>query len=253
MRHFSSDGVSIAYYDEGEGVPVLLIHGFASNKNVNWRFPGWVDTLKRAGYRVIAVDNRGHGDSEKLYESEHYTSPLMAEDAKNLLDHLEIEQAHVMGYSMGARISAFLSMKHADRVRSVTFGGLGINMVHGIGGADEIAEALLANDIRDVETRQGRAFRAFADQTGSDRKALAACILASRDKIDVADVAGITVPSLVAVGSKDDVAGSGEKLAALIPNAEFVDITGRDHMVAVGDKLYKQGVLEFLGRLEGKL
>ena len=108
MPYFKSDDYTISYLDEGEGEPVLLIHGFASNKMVNWVNPGWVQTLTKAGYHVIAVDNRGHGESEKLYDSALYSSPIMAEDARALLDHLGLQKAFVMGYSMGARISAFL-------------------------------------------------------------------------------------------------------------------------------------------------
>ena len=100
----------------------------------NWVDPGWVRTLVAGGRRVIAFDNRGHGQSEKLYDPERYGAPTMAEDARALLDHLGIERADVMGYSMGARISAFLVLKHPERVRSVIFAGLGINMVRGMVG-----------------------------------------------------------------------------------------------------------------------
>src|SRR5688572_7403274 len=112
MNTFDSDGVTIAYLDEGEGAPILLIHGFASNIQVNWVMTGWVDTLKRAGFRVIAIDNRGHGTSEKLYDTAVYGAAMMAEDARRLLDHLGIQRADVMGYSMGARIAAFLTLAH---------------------------------------------------------------------------------------------------------------------------------------------
>ncbi len=90
MQTFNSDGVEIAYLDEGTGDPVLLIHGFASNVATNWVDTGWVKSLTGAGYRVIAYDNRGHGHSEKLYRLEDYGAPIMAEDARRLLDHLGI-------------------------------------------------------------------------------------------------------------------------------------------------------------------
>src|SRR3972149_6190490 len=134
MLGFGSDGVRIAYRDEGEGEPILLIHGFASNVATNWAAPGWIEALTQAGRRVIAYDNRGHGRSETLYEPELYGAPVMAEDGLRLLDHLGIERADVMGYSMGARIAAFLVLNHPERVRSVVFGGLGINMVRGMVG-----------------------------------------------------------------------------------------------------------------------
>jgi pimeloyl-ACP methyl ester carboxylesterase len=250
MKRFDSGGVSIAYRDEGEGEPVLLIHGFASNTAVNWAGPGWMETLRRAGYRVIAFDNRGHGQSEKLHDKERYGGPLMAEDAVRLLDHLLIDRAHVMGYSMGARITAFLALNHPQRVRSAIFAGMGINMVRGTGDPEPIAEALEAASANEVTDAKARAFRLFADQTGSDRVALAACMRSARMKIMPEALAQITCPVLVAVGTADQIAGSGSELAALIPGAEVLDIPGRDHMKAVGDPVYKHGVLDFLARQE---
>lgn len=246
MQTFDSDGVEIAYVDEGAGEPVLLIHGFASNIATNWRHTGWIEALAGAGYRVVALDNRGHGLSEKLYDTEVYGAPLMAEDARRLLDHLEIEQAHVMGYSMGARISAFLSMAHQPRVQSVVFAGLGINMVRGVGGSGPIAKALEADHIDDVVNDTARSFRAFAEQTGADLQALAACIRSSREKITGEALAAVTRPVLVAVGTEDVIAGPAAPLAELMPNAQVLDIPRRDHMRAVGDPAYKDGVLSFL-------
>lgn len=246
MPSFDSDGVDIAYLDRGEGAPILLIHGFASNKDVNWVHTGWVDLLLKAGRRVIALDNRGHGESQKLHDPEAYGAPTMAEDARRLLDHLDIDRADVMGYSMGARITAFLAMNHPDRVRSAVFAGLGMGMVRGVGAPEPIAEALEAVSIDEVGDPTGRAFRKFAEQTRSDRFALAACMRSSRQKISETDVGGIRVPVLVAVGTRDEIAGSAQDLAHLIPDARVLDIPNRDHMLAVGDKVYKQGVLDFL-------
>ena len=246
MQHFSSDGIDIAYIDEGEGDPILLIHGFASNVTVNWIDTGWVKTLNRAGYRVIALDNRGHGESEKLYEEKYYGAPLMAEDARRLLEHLNITSAHVMGYSMGARITAFLLKNHADLVRSAVFGGYGINMARAIAGRHPIAKALEKGSIDDVVNRTARTFRAFAESTGSDLKALAHCYRAASEIIAIEDLSSIKVPVLVAVGTKDVIGGSATKLAEIIPGAKALDIEGRDHMKAVGDRHFKDGVIEFL-------
>jgi pimeloyl-ACP methyl ester carboxylesterase len=247
-RYFDSDGVEIAYLDEGEGEPILLIHGFASNAQVNWVYTGWLQTLRGAGRRVLAVDNRGHGRSAKLYDPAAYAAPVMAEDMRRLLDHLGIGRADVMGYSMGARIAAFLALNHPERVRSAVFGGLGIGMVRGVGPPEPIAAALEAPDASAVADPVAQSFRAFAEQTRSDLEALAACIRASRQTI-TAELAGrISVPVLVAVGTQDSIAGSAAELAALIPGAEVLDIPNRDHMLAVGDKTYKAGVLDFLER-----
>lgn len=246
MQTFDSNGVEIAFLDEGEGEPILLIHGFASNIATNWVDTGWVRTLTRAGRRVIAIDNRGHGASEKLYDPQKYSSPEMAEDARRLLDHLGLDRADVMGYSMGARITAFLAIRHPERVRSAVFAGLGVNMVRGVGGAGPIAKALEAPSMEDVTNDTARTFRAFAESTGSDLLALAACIRASRDKITPEELATVRVPVLVAVGTQDVIGGSATALAELVPGAEAFEIEGRDHMKAVGDRQYKNAVLAFL-------
>ncbi len=225
---------------------MLLIHGFASNVATNWVDPGWVKALTEAGHRVIAYDNRGHGKSAKLYATDEYGAPLMAEDARRLLDHLQIERADVMGYSMGARISAFLGLAHPWRTRSLVFGGLGLNMVRGVAGTGPVARALEADSIDEVTNPTARTFRAFAEQTGSDLKALAACIRSSRAPITAEDLARIQCPVLVVVGERDVIGGSAVALADLIPGARAVEIAGRDHMKAVGDRAFKEAVLGFL-------
>lgn len=248
MPSFRNGDVEIAYLDEGSGEPIVLVHGFASSKQVNWVNTGWVSTLTRAGRRVIALDNRGHGSSSKLYEQAAYDSAIMADDVRAMLDHLMLGRVDAMGYSMGARICAFLTVNHPARVRSLVLGGLGIRLVDGVGLPESIADALEAPSLADVTDPAGRVFRAFAEQTRSDLKALAACIRGSRQTLSRAQVAAIRVPTLIAVGTRDDVAGSGPELAALIPGARALDIPDRDHMLSVGDKVFKAGVIEFLNQ-----
>jgi pimeloyl-ACP methyl ester carboxylesterase len=250
MPSFDNDGVTIDYFDQGNsaGEPIVLVHGFASTKETNWVWPGWVTALGNAGRRVIALDNRGHGRSAKLYDPAAYDSAIMADDVRALMDHLGIERADIMGYSMGARITAFLALKHPDRARSAVLGGLGIRLVDGVGLPQTVADALEAPSLADVTDPTGRTFRAFAEQTKSDLRALAACIRGSRQTLTADEVGSIRVPVLVAVGTKDDVAGSAEDLAALIPGARALSIPDRDHMLSVGDRTFKAGVAEFLAQ-----
>lgn len=251
MHHFSSDGVDIAFIDhapttEDGREPIVLVHGFASNHAVNWVNTLWTKTLTHAGRRVIALDNRGHGASAKLYQPEAYSSSVMARDVVALMDHLGLKRADVMGYSMGARITAHLALAAPERVRSALLGGLGIHLVEGVGLPLGIADAMEAPSLDDLTDPMQRMFRAFAEQTRSDLRALAACIRGSRQTLTREDVASLSMPVLVSVGTKDDVAGSGPELAALIPGAQALGIPGRDHNLAVGDKSHKTGVLAFL-------
>jgi pimeloyl-ACP methyl ester carboxylesterase len=147
---------------------------------------------------------------------------------------------------MGARISAYLALAHPERVRKLILGGLGIKLVEGVGLPGSIAAALEATSIAEVTDPQGYAFRAFAQQTKSDLKALAACIRGTRQTLSPEQVGTIATPTLIAVGAKDTIAGSPQALAALMPNARAFEIPDRDHMLAVGDKAYKAAVVEFL-------
>jgi pimeloyl-ACP methyl ester carboxylesterase len=249
MHAFNSDGVRIAFIDaapEGATEPIVLVHGFASTHTVNWVNTLWVTMLTRADRRVVALDNRGHGESGKPHDPAAYHSSLMAGDVRRLLDHLGIERADVMGYSMGARIAAFLALRHPDRVRSLLLGGLGSRLVEGEGLPSGIAEAMEAPSIEAVTDPGARGFRAFAEQNRADLKALAACIRGSRQVLSRAEAGSISLPTLITVGSEDGIAGSAAELAALMPQAEALEIPGRDHNTAVGDRTHKARVLAFL-------
>lgn len=248
MPSFHHGAVEISYLDEGEGEPIFLVHGFASSKNVNWVYPTWVSDLKKDGRRVIALDNRGHGDSGKLYDPAQYDIATMASDVIALMDHLAIPQADIMGYSLGSRMTAVLAYNEPQRLRSAILGGIGIAMIEGGGPGENVALALEAPSLEDVTDPVGRTFRAFADQTRSDRRALVACLRGSRRLMTQEEAAGIDVPVLIAVGTADEIAGSAHALEEIIPRSQVLGIPNRDHMRAVGDKVYKAGVIDFLSR-----
>ncbi len=246
MQSFLSNGIEIAYDVSGQGAPILLIHGFASSGRINWVNTGWVEALKEAGYQPITMDNRGHGKSRKLYDPKLYFAHDMADDAKNLLDHLGLERVPVLGYSMGARIAAYLSLRHPQRVRCAVWGGMGRNLVTGLEDSEEIIEALTAESLADVKGATGRQFRIFADHSKADRAALAACMISSREPMPEADVRRIETPVLIAVGESDDMAGDPQALAELLPHAEAFTIPKRNHMLATGDPKFKSQTIKFL-------
>jgi pimeloyl-ACP methyl ester carboxylesterase len=243
---FSSDGVDIAYIVAGQGDPILLIHGFASSTAVNWGSTGWIEALVADGRLVVALDVRGHGESAKLYDPADYRLGRLAADAGNLLDHLKIRRADVMGYSMGARIATVLTLDRPEVVRSLVIGGMGSKLVTALGGEEQIAEALEAPVSPGTDNPVAQNYRAFAERTHSDLRALAACMRAEAEPIPAERLHAIHVPVLVAVGTLDDRVGSAAGLAELIPGAHVLDIVGRDHMLATGDRQFKAGVLDFL-------
>jgi pimeloyl-ACP methyl ester carboxylesterase len=250
LQSVSAGQVIIDYDLWGNGAPVLLIHGFASNARVNWVDTGWVGTLNQAGYQAITFDNRGHGKSSKLYDPSFYSAELMAEDAKRLIDHLGYRRVAVMGYSMGARIAAVLTIHNPSLVCAAVFAGLAANMMTGIRDAETIAAALEADRLDDIKDETARRFRIFAEQTGSDLKALAACMRASRQAASAEELQRIQVPALVVAGSLDETAGPVEPLVKAIPGARGLVIPGRDHMKTVGDRRFKEAVVAFLDGLK---
>jgi pimeloyl-ACP methyl ester carboxylesterase len=231
---------------EDRGEPIVLVHGFASTHAVNWLFTQWVKTLTEDGRRVIALDNRGHGQSAKLYDPALYSLELMAADVAHLLDHLSIPRADVMGYSLGGRIAALLALKAPERVRALILGGVGENLIEDSGLPRGLAEAMEAERIEDIDDSTLKIFRGFAESTRSDLAALAACARGPRRALAPELLSQIAVPTLICVGARDDVAGDPHPLAEFFPNVRIVDIPGRDHNRAVGDRMYKQAALEFL-------
>jgi pimeloyl-ACP methyl ester carboxylesterase len=247
----SFDGVAITYYRwGGDSVlpPVVLHHGFAVNASINWVLPGVVDALVTAGRRVYALDARGHGASGKPYDPASYGESAMARDLSLLLDQIGAAQVHLAGYSMGAVVS-LLTASQGARIARLVVGGIGASVVEA-GGVDTraldrgaLAAALLADDPSSITSQRAAAFRALADRTGADRRALAAqAASVHQSGIPLAD---ITAPTLVITGAADQLAARPQVLAGAIPGGRSLVIPG-DHLTAVTDPAFAPAIVAFL-------
>ncbi len=252
MASFLSDGVQIAYDDlqppgGGRGV-IILIHGFASNRNEGWKRTGWYAAFERRGTRVIALDQRGHGESAKLYEPQAYERERLAADVLNLMDHLGVERADIFGYSMGTRTALELAVAQPDRVDHLVLGGVGGKLLepHNEDNRDRMAEAMLADDPAAITEPMLRSFRQFADEQGEDRRALAAVTQVRNMPFDPDALAGLSVPVLVVAGAGDQTAGDPEDLARAFPNGRAQTIPGCDHFSAIPHAMTKAAVFDFL-------
>ncbi|MFB6171303.1 MAG: alpha/beta fold hydrolase [Haloarculaceae archaeon] len=249
---FTSDagGVQIAYDDVGGGRPVVLVHGFASDRRGTWRAAGWDDALADAGYRVLALDVRGHGESDAPHDPAAYEPAVVAGDVVGLLDHCGIDEADLVGYSMGARLSMHLLVDHPDRFGAVVLAGVGERTLREERYSAAIADALAADDPDDVSDPTAREFRAFAARRGNDLTALAAFRRAPQAGLtmDPARLASVVAPVLVVAGGEDDLVGDPGPLADAIPGATAVVIPGRDHLSAVDDPRHRAAVRSFLDR-----
>jgi pimeloyl-ACP methyl ester carboxylesterase len=241
---FESDGVRLHCELHGPetGRPVVLVHGFASDYRLNWVGTRWQDTLTHAGYRVVGLDCRGHGRSEKPHNPASYALETMAADVLRLMDHLEMRGADYIGYSMGARIGLQALLDFSPRLSRVVLGGIGWGGA--FGEAQEIARAMRGEP---TTSEVARSFYDFARaRPDNDLEALAACILGPQPDPDPVRLAAITNPVLVGVGEKDDIAVNAKRLVESIPNARLVTIAGRNHMSAVPAREFKDAALDFL-------
>lgn len=253
MAQFDSGGVTIAYDDIGprEGRPVVLVHGFTSNRKENWQRLGWYGAFERKRIRCVALDCRGHGESAKPHDPAAYSRAAMTRDIIALLDHLGVERADLLGYSMGARLSLAAALSAPKRFPLLMLGGIGGKLFDPPLPGNPMAEAMQADDPETIADPILRSFRRFADEQGEDRLALAALNRGADAPLEKADISRLAVETLIVAGARDDLAGDPHELAAVIPGAKAVTLPGCDHFSAIPHALFKASVFDFLdGTLE---
>jgi len=251
MATFSSDGVTLAYDDiqpPGWRNTIILIHGYSSNRNEGWRRTGWYQAFERRRIRCVALDQRGHGDSEKLYDPAAYGREKMAGDVLALMDHLELEGADLFGFSMGTRTALQAALAAPDRVYNLILGGVGGNLLQPPPAQSgmTMAEAMLTEDVDAIRPEMLQSFRHFADEQGEDRKALAAVSQSKSPPFDAAAMAALPMPVLVVAGQRDESAGDPEDLAAAFADGRGVTIPGCDHFSVIPHGMMKATVFDFL-------
>lgn len=257
----ASDGVNIAFErivapeDQG-GPPVMLVHGFGSSREQNWKSTGWYSTLSEAGFTLLAMDCRGHGKSDKPRDPAAYGHERMAQDVLAVLDAAGAARALLCGYSMGGFIALRLAAAHPERVVKLALAGVGAHYLHGPrisdpAARDMLAEALETDDPSALTDKRAILFRNFADQPGKDRFALAACMRAMSPRLSSDVLAQIAPEVLVVCGAQDDIAGAPQELAAQFRHGFAVSVPDRDHMTAVGAPATRNAVAAFFRRPAG--
>jgi pimeloyl-ACP methyl ester carboxylesterase len=249
MAQFDSGGVTLAYDDIGpkdSGLPFILLHGFTSNRNENWRRVGWYGALERRRMRFIAFDARGHGESGKPHDPEAYVGSQMVDDLFALMDHLQIPRADVMGYSMGAGLALAAALARPERIRDLVIGGVGGKFFEPPPPGHPMADAMAAQTPEQIGDPLLRSFRQFADDQGEDRLALAACARSRTNSLAPSALAGLKPHTLVVAGARDELAGDPHALAALMPDARAVTLPGCDHFSAIPHASFKATVFDFL-------
>lgn len=256
---FDSAGAALHFTDEGEGPPVVLLHGFAAHADLNWRRAG-ITALLRERYRVIALDLRGHGLSAKPHAPEEYGAE-MARDVARLLDHLEIGQAHIVGYSLGGFVALRFATLYPERTLSALPLGAGWEHV-GEGGAlenfREAGEALAAGRgirppsgaLGEERVRTGPVHNAFVwllTRYFNDGRALAAVLLGAGGlAVSEEEIRAITAPVCCIAGSEDPLVVGVHNLREALPQARVVIIDGASHFTAVRHPEFREALLDCL-------
>ncbi len=256
MPSFISGGLTLDYDDltppGGAERTLILVHGFASNRLEGWRRTGWYTALERRHIRCIALDQRGHGQSEKPHDPAAYSRLAMAGDVLALMDHLDIGQADLFGYSMGARTALQAALDAPGRFSNLILGGVGGSLIaeRSRPPGNPMAEAMRAADPDSLTEPMLRSFRHFADEQGEDREALAACTEASNPPLDQAAMGSLPMPVLIVTGQGDKGAGDIEALAQAFPYGKAAILAGCDHFSAIPHGLTKAAVFDFLDGIE---
>ncbi|WP_210505367.1 alpha/beta fold hydrolase [Naasia sp. SYSU D00057] len=244
------DGLSIATYEFGEDpeAPVVFaLHGFSSSSAVNWLNTGWTRELVRAGYRVIAMDQRGHGASTKPHEAAAYTMSALVSDVQAVLDTYLLTDVSFVGYSLGARVGWHAALELPVHISRAVFGGIpdGYPLTR-----FRIDEALrYIADGTPVEDRLTQAYLSMAESIpGNDLPALVALVEGMQEGEQPDPAHPPAQPVLFATGSEDRIIDASRRLAAATPAGEFYEIPGRNHFNAPTSRKFRDAALDFLER-----
>jgi pimeloyl-ACP methyl ester carboxylesterase len=248
----AADGVQLATYDFGpsEAPAVFAVHGFASSALANWHLTGWTRDLVRAGYRVIALDQRGHGKSDKPHSPDAYTMHTLVTDVLTVLDAYLLGDVSYLGYSLGARVGWQSARELADRITCAVLGG--------IPDGDPLkrfqitdARAHLEHGTEVGDRLTGTYLTMARSLPGNDLSALVSLVEGMRDGPQPGPENAPTQPLLFATGSDDRILAASRALADATPNGTFFEIPDRNHFNAPTSRAFREAGIAFFnaGRL----
>jgi pimeloyl-ACP methyl ester carboxylesterase len=236
------DKTALAFHRKGEGAPVVMIHGFLSSSARNWIDPGIADAVLRAGFEVVALDLRGHGQSDAPLDRARWPIDILAEDALALISHLGLPNYDLVGYSLGARTTVRM-MARGARPRRAVLGGMGASGVMQAGARAAMFEDAILHGDKARDPVAGRTVHAMIEAGGFNPEAMLG-VLASFTVTSEVDLRAIPVPTLVVSGDRDSDNGSAEALASILPQGQAQRIPG-NHLTAVGAPL-GTAIVDFL-------
>lgn len=244
----TADGDRIATYTWGDDAAptVLCVHGFGSSTRDNWVNTGWVRDLLRAGLRVLAVDQRGHGASDKPHRPEAYEMTNLVSDLVNVLDTYLLDTVGYLGYSLGGRVGWQAAVDAPTRIDRAVLGGIPDGRPLARMQIDQVRAYL--DEGRAVEDAVTRRYVSLAERVSTnDLRALMSLAEGMRlGESDPDPASPPPQPVLFATGEDDPILEQSRRLAAAAPQGTFVEIPGRDHLTAPGSRDFRQAGVRFL-------
>jgi len=242
------DGTKIATYEFGDAdaPTVLAVHGFASSALLNWHATGWIRDLTRAGYHVIAIDQRGHGASDKPHHASSYSMDALVGDVLTVLDTFMLDEVEYVGYSLGARVGWAAARELPDRIGRVVLGGIPDGDPLTRFRIDE-ARAHIAHGHEVTDRLTGTYLQMASGIEGNDLAALVSLVEGMRGGPQPGPENAPTQPVLFATGSEDPIIDASRALAAAA-GEEFFEIPGRNHFNAPTSRAFRDAALAFLAK-----
>jgi pimeloyl-ACP methyl ester carboxylesterase len=243
----SPDGVAIATYEWGDpdDPTVVAVHGFASSAIANWHVTGWTRELTRAGLHVVALDQRGHGASDKPHSPSDYSMPLLVADLIDVIDTYLIDEFALLGYSLGARVGWHAALELPERLTRAVLGGIpdGDPLTR---FEVEQARAFVSGGPRSGDKLTMSYLDMAAGMPGNDLGALVSLVEGMRGGAQPDPQHPPQQPVLFATGSEDPIVDASRRLAAAAPSGEFLDIPTRNHVNAPTSKVFREHGTAFL-------
>jgi pimeloyl-ACP methyl ester carboxylesterase len=244
-----NDGVALHYEVTGSGAPVVLLHGFTSSLAGTWGRRGWIDFLTDNGFRVLGLDFRSHGGSDRVHDASRLTTEKLAADVVALLDHVGVARGAVWGFSMGGGVALHLAMHDPERVERVVVTGVGdaaVNRLHDRRQIAEILAAFEAESAAAVISPTAQAIRRSAEAAGNDPKALAPFLRCGGWPGGLVEQRPVTAPVLLVVADEDQYMAEVDELVRWLPHAHVERLARRDHYSVLDDERLRTTVLRFL-------
>jgi pimeloyl-ACP methyl ester carboxylesterase len=254
MASFNSDGLSLWYQEQGTGLPVVLLHGFTTSLDGNWRRRGWLDLLAGHGFHAVALDFPSHGSSERVYDDARCSTERLAADVVALLDHLELPKASLVGFSMGGGVALHLAAVRPDRVAKLVLGGVGdaaINRLSDRGELEELVAAFELDSSDQIAESNARRLRRNAELAANEPPALLPYLRHGGWPGGLADTRPVHAPVMLIVAQNDEYMAGTEALRAWLADAAVLEAPGRSHHDVLDDDTVKQAVVDFLTRRQG--